>query len=151
LGVSLETAGFLLGNLYWMGALVGRFVGSYLLMRQSAQRLLAGAAACAATLCLTVAMTRGLIAASAALYVGLFNSIMFPTIFTITLDRAGVARSATSGLLCLAIVGGAALPYGVGLIADRASLSAAFLLPMIAYAAIGVFATSAAVQSTRRL
>lgn len=151
LDVSLETAGFLLGNLYWMGALVGRFVGSYLLMHQSAQRLLTVAAACAATLCLTVAATHGFVAAAAALAVGLFNSIMFPTIFTITLDRAGVARSATSGLLCLAIVGGAALPYGVGLIADRTSLSTAFLLPMIAYAAIAVFAASAAVQPMRQL
>ena len=68
---------------------------------------------------------------------------MFPTIFTITLERAGVSQASTSGLLCVAIVGGAILPYAVGLMADRASLSAAFFIPMAAYAVIVIFATLA--------
>ncbi len=144
LNLPLETAGFYLANIYWMGALVGRFIGSYLLTRIAAPLLLGCAAAMAALLCVTVVLTDGLIAACAALAVGLFNSIMFPTIFTLTLERAGVARSSTSGLLCLAIVGGAILPYSVGMIADNVNLSIAFIVPMLAYAIITLFAMLAA-------
>jgi FHS family L-fucose permease-like MFS transporter len=140
LGLPLRTAGFYLANIYWMGALAGRFIGSWLLTRVAAPRLLGWAGAAASLLCLTVALSRGHLAAYAALAVGLFNSIMFPTIFTITLERAGVSRSSTSGLLCLAIVGGAALPYVVGRIADSAGITIAFLVPMAAYAVIFVFA-----------
>lgn len=144
LNLPLETAGFYLGNIYWMGALVGRFIGSYLLTRIAAPVLLALAAAVASLLCLTVGLTSGPVAAYAALTVGLFNSIMFPTIFTITLERAGVAQSSTSGLLCVAIVGGAILPYAVGKFADNVSLPLAFFVPMAAYAVIVVFAVLAA-------
>ncbi|KAF0185258.1 MAG: sugar MFS transporter [Hyphomonadaceae bacterium] len=140
LDISLEKAGFYLANVYWMGALAGRFIGSGLLTRIAAPRLLGLAAVIAALLCATVMLTNGPVAACAALAVGFFNSIMFPTIFTITLDRAGIARSATSGLLCVAIAGGAILPFAVGLIADRMTLSVSFIAPMIAYAAIAMFA-----------
>ena len=75
----------------------------------------------------------------AALSVGLFNSIMFPTIFTITLERAGVSQASTSGLLCVAIVGGAILPYVVGQMADQSSLTLSFTIPMTAYAVIAIF------------
>lgn len=140
LDLPLETAGFYLANLYWMGALVGRFLGSFLLTIVRAPALLACAAGSATILCLFVALSDGPAAAYAALAVGLFNSIMFPTIFTITLERAGVSQSSTSGLLCVAIVGGAILPYVVGQLADRASLSVAFFIPMAAYGVIALFA-----------
>ncbi len=140
LDLPLETAGFYLANIYWMGALIGRFAGSYLLTRIAAPRLLAAAAALASALCLTVALSSGPVAAYAALAVGLFNSIMFPTIFSISLERAGVAQSSTSGLLCVAIVGGAILPYAVGQFADHVSLTLAFAIPMIAYGVITLFA-----------
>jgi MFS transporter, FHS family, L-fucose permease len=140
LGLPLKTAGFYLANIYWMGALIGRFIGSWLLTRVAAPRLLGIAGAAASLLCLTVALSDGHVAAYAALGVGIFNSIMFPTIFTITLERAGVAQSSTSGLLCLAIVGGAVLPYAVGRLADSTSITIAFLMPMAAYAVIFVFA-----------
>lgn len=143
LKVPLETAGFYLANIYWMGALIGRFIGSYLLTRIAAPKLLVIAAASAAALCMIVVTNQGPIAGFAALSVGLFNSIMFPTIFTITLQRAKVAQAATSGLLCLAIVGGAILPYTVGRIADLASVSLAFALPMLAYVYITGFALRA--------
>ena len=143
LNLPLETAGFYLANIYWMGALVGRFIGSYLLTRISAPKLLAAAAAVNTLLCLTVALNSGAVAAYAALSVGLFNAIMFPTIFTIALERAGVAQSSTSGLLCVAIVGGAILPYAVGRFADSVSLELSFFLPMLAYAVITVFAVLA--------
>jgi FHS family L-fucose permease-like MFS transporter len=141
LDLPLETAGFYLANIYWMGALIGRFVGSYLLTRIAAPKLLMTAASMASLLCLTVAFSTGPIAAYAALAVGLFNSIMFPTIFTITLERAGVSQASTSGLLCVAIVGGAVLPYVVGQMADQSSLTLSFVIPMLAYAVIAIFGT----------
>lgn len=139
MNLPLEIAGFYLANIYWMGALIGRFLGSYLLTRVAAPKLLLAAASCASLLCLVVAFTGGPTAGYAALAVGLFNSIMFPTIFTITLERAGVSQASTSGLLCVAIVGGAILPYVVGQMADQSSLTLSFLIPMLAYAVIAIF------------
>ena len=87
-------------------------------------------------------------AAVCALAIGLFNSIMFPNIFTLTLERSTASAAATSGLLCLAIVGGAVLPPATGYIADSisgsAGLHAAFLLPMVAYILICAFAVRSA-------
>jgi FHS family L-fucose permease-like MFS transporter len=143
LGVSLERAGKLL-SLYWLGAMVGRFAGSALLTRLRAVRLLSIFAFVAALLCLTVSQGAGVLAAGCALAIGLFNSIMFPNIFTLTLERSTASPAATSGLLCMAIVGGAVLPPITGLIADSAGLHTAFLLPMAAYALICVFAITAA-------
>ncbi|MBY4636531.1 sugar MFS transporter [Sphingopyxis sp. XHP0097] len=143
MGLPLEVAGFYLANIYWMGALIGRFIGSYLLTIVRVPILLGIAASVATTLCLVVAVSSGPLVGYAALAVGLFNSIMFPTIFTITLERAGVSQASTSGLLCVAIVGGAVLPYAVGHMADSASLSASFFIPMAAYAVIAVFAVLA--------
>jgi FHS family L-fucose permease-like MFS transporter len=143
LGLPLQTAGFYLANIYWMGALAGRFLGSWLLTRIAAPRLLAAAAAAASALCLIVLLAGGPLAGWSALAVGLFNSIMFPTIFTITLERAAAPQSATSGLLCLAIVGGAILPWTVGLLADAAGPVIAFAVPMAAYAYIAAFALRA--------
>jgi FHS family L-fucose permease-like MFS transporter len=150
LGVTFEKASRLL-SLYWLGAMVGRFAGSALLMRFRATVLLALAAATAAVLCLGVNQGVGGVAAICAIAVGLFNSIMFPTIFTITLERSSASAAATSGLLCMAIIGGAVLPRIAGLIADAAGLHAAFLLPMAAYAAISVFAMMAAKARVARI
>jgi FHS family L-fucose permease-like MFS transporter len=112
-------------------------------MRVPATRLLAGCGVLAGLLCLTVLVTSGPVAGYAALAIGFFNSIMFPTIFTITLERSGVSQSSTSGLLCLAIFGGAILPIAVGTIADRFGLSASFIVPLAAYGFIAVFAVAA--------
>jgi MFS transporter, FHS family, L-fucose permease len=143
LAVSAETAGRLL-SLYWLGAMVGRFIGSALLIRIPAGRLLTVAAFAAGLLCLTVSQSSGVTAAAAAIVVGLFNSIMFPTIFTLTLERSTAPVSATSGLLCMAIVGGALLPVLAGLVADAGSIALAFLVPMAAYFGIALFAAAAA-------
>jgi FHS family L-fucose permease-like MFS transporter len=143
LDVTLERAGKLTA-LYWLGAMIGRFVGSALLTRLRATLLLGIAAATAAVLCLSVSQGAGMVAAGCAISVGLFNSIMFPTIFTLTLERSSASAAATSGLLCMAIIGGAILPQVTGRIADAAGLHAAYLLPMAAYAAISVFAMMAA-------
>jgi FHS family L-fucose permease-like MFS transporter len=132
-------------SFYWGGAMVGRFIGSGLLfvVKQRAPWLLAMFALVAATLCLVVSQSHGATAAYLALSIGLFNSIMFPVIFTSTLERSTAAPAATSGLLCLAIVGGAILPFIFGSIADAAGLHAAYFLPAVAYVLIVVFAIAA--------
>ena len=117
-------------------------------MKQRAPWLLAIFAVGAATLCLAVTQMHGATAAYLALSIGLFNSIMFPVIFTATLERSTAAPAATSGLLCLAIVGGAILPYIYGMIADAAGLHAAYFLPAVAYVLIVVFAIAAAKAKT---
>jgi FHS family L-fucose permease-like MFS transporter len=142
-GVSLVQAGKLV-SIYWSAAMVGRFLGSALLRRVSAGRLLAAAAVCAALLCLTVRLTPGSAAGVAALSVGLMNSIMFPVIFTLTLERSRASQAATSGLLCMAIVGGAFLPRLAGHIADASGLRAAYIVPLLAYLCISAFGFAAA-------
>jgi FHS family L-fucose permease-like MFS transporter len=139
MNVSYEKAGRLL-SLYWGGAMVGRALGSVVLMRVSASRVLAAAAAIALVLCLVVIQSEGEFAGAAALAIGFFNSIMFPTIFTLTLERSSAPTAATSGLLCMAIVGGAVLPVAMGLAADRVGLSPAFFVPLVSYACIAIFA-----------
>jgi FHS family L-fucose permease-like MFS transporter len=143
LGLPLERAGGYLANFYWGGALLGRLVGTALLTKVRAGRLLATCGVIAALLCLTVVARGGPVSGYAALAIGLFNSIMFPTIFTITLERSGVSQSSTSGLLCLAIFGGALLPLAVGQMADRFGLGISFAVPLLAYAFIAIFALAA--------
>jgi len=147
LNVTPERAGKLV-SLYWLGAMLGRFAGSALLARVRAVRLLSINAFMAAVLCLAVSQGAGVFAAACALVIGLFNSIMFPNIFTLTLERSTASAAATSGLLCMAIVGGAVLPPATGFIADSisgsAGLHAAFLVPMVAYILICAFAVTAA-------
>ena len=140
LGLPFEVAGGYLANFYWGGALCGRVVGTLLLTRLRANRLLAACGIIAASLCMTVFVGHGPLIGYAALAIGFFNSIMFPTIFSITLERSGVSRSATSGLLCVAVFGGALLPVTVGAIADRFGLGAAFAVPLVGYVFIAMFA-----------
>lgn len=143
LGLPFEEAGVYLANFYWGGALAGRLVGTILLTRVRAAHLLAACGTVASLLCVTVLVGEGPVSAYAALAIGLFNSIMFPTIFSITLERSGVSQSATSGFLCLAIFGGAILPLGVGTIADRYGLNISFAVPLLAYIFIALFALAA--------
>jgi FHS family L-fucose permease-like MFS transporter len=149
LNIPMDQAGKMV-SYYWGGAMVGRAIGTVLLflVKQRAPWLLAGFALIAATLCLVVSQTHGGTAAYLALSIGLFNSIMFPVIFTSTLERSTAAPAATSGLLCLAIVGGAILPVIFGPIADQAGLHMAYFLPAVAYALIVVFAISATKAKT---
>lgn len=147
LGLPLETAGNYLANFYWGGALCGRIVGTLLLTRVRPAQLLGACGLAAGLLCFTVLAASGPVTGYAALAIGLFNSIMFPTIFSITLERSGVAQSSTSGLLCVAIVGGALLPMAVGAIADRFGLGLSFIVPLCAYCVIAMFALAARKQA----
>jgi FHS family L-fucose permease-like MFS transporter len=146
----LEEAGKLVA-IYWGGAMVGRFIGTFLLRFIPAGWLLALCTIVAAALCLVVTQTGGTTAAYAALSIGLFNSIMFPTIFTLTLERSTAPSSATSGLLVFGIIGGAVLPLLAGHIADRSGdvLNPAFFVPVLGYAALTIFAIAAARTAPR--
>jgi FHS family L-fucose permease-like MFS transporter len=133
-------------SFYWGGAMVGRLIGAALLTRVPAGVLLTVNTIIAAILCLVVTQTTGTTAAYAAIGVGFFNSIMFPTIFTLTLERSTAPVSATSGLLCTAIVGGAVLPLIGGMLVDDAAeiFNPAFFVPLVGYALLAVFAVGAA-------
>lgn len=141
-GVSVEEAGKAVA-FYWGGAMVGRAIGSVLLARFSAPKLLASFAAIAALLCIYIANIGGVGAGFVALAIGLFNSIMFPVIFTITLERSSASEEATSGLLCTAIIGGAFVPLLVGKISELTSYHAALVVPAICYLLISLFALRA--------
>jgi FHS family L-fucose permease-like MFS transporter len=151
LGLPFEVAGGYLANFYWGGALCGRLVGTLLLTRLRADRLLAACAVVAAALCLIVLVGHGSLVGYAALAIGFFNSIMFPTIFSLTLERSSVAQSATSGLLSAAILGGALLPLAVGGVADHFGLSSAFAVPLLGYAFIAIFALAARERRAERM
>lgn len=149
LGLAEVDAGRMV-SLYWGGAMVGRFIGALLMTRVRAGVLLTINTAIAAALCLVVTQTSGETAAYAAIGIGFFNSIMFPTIFTLTLERSGAPASATSGLLCTAIVGGAVLPILGGMVADAsATLNPVFYVPLAGYAVLTVFALAAARSKAR--
>jgi FHS family L-fucose permease-like MFS transporter len=138
-GVSVEEAGKAVA-FYWGGAMVGRAIGSGLLARFNASGLLATFTAIACAMCIYVASVGGVSAGFVALCIGLFNSIMFPVIFTITLERSSASAEATSGLLCTAIVGGALIPLLVGKFSEITSYHAALIIPAACYAVLCLFA-----------
>ena len=137
--VPLQTAGKYV-SLYWGGAMIGRLVGSALLTRVPAPRLLAVFTAVACALCLFVFSAGGVPAGYAALSIGLFNSIMFPVIFTITLERSTASEETTSGFLCFSIVGGAAIPPLAGLVSQHTTYVTSFIVPAACYAVLCLFA-----------
>jgi MFS transporter, FHS family, L-fucose permease len=142
LGMSPEEAGKHV-PFYWGGAMVGRFAGTYLLRVFSPGKVLACAAAAVIALLLISANTTGLVSGWSLLAVGLFNSIMFPTIFSLACEGLGPRAAEGSGIICVAIVGGAVVPLITGHGADWAGLKAALVVPAICYAGIlsfGIYA-----------
>jgi FHS family L-fucose permease-like MFS transporter len=120
-------------SMYWGGAMVGRLAGSFLLVRFNPRRLLATFAAIAALLLLTTILTNGPVAMVSVIAIGLFNSIMFPTIFALGIERMGPLTGKASSLLIMAIVGGALLPWAQGFLADSIGVQHAFVLPLLCY------------------
>ena len=118
---------------YWGGAMIGRFVGAYLTRILPAGRVLSIFALLAIVMIAISITTNGLISMWSILAVGLFNSIMFPTIFTLTLEGLGELKAQASGLLCMAIVGGAIIPFLFGSLIDGFGFKTAFLLTMLCY------------------
>ena len=139
MGLAEQAAGKLIG-LYWGGAMIGRFIGSALLRMYSPGKLLASVAIGAITLILISTQTTGMVSGYSLLAVGLANAIMFPTIFTLACEKLGSRAADGSGIINVAIVGGAVVPLLTGIIADlTGSLAIAFVLPMACYAIIAVF------------
>ncbi len=131
-GLSERAAGNYLA-LYWGAAMVGRFIGAGLLRMFDPGRVLA-ACALGAVLLLVISMSSsGGLAMGSALAVGLCNSIMFPTIFALAVAELGPRTGEGSGLLCMAIVGGAIVPLIMGFLADRVGLTPAFCVPLVCY------------------
>lgn len=120
-------------SIYWGLAMVGRFLGSAVLAKVSAGRVLACNALVAVALALVSGGTTGIVAAASVLAIGLANSIMFPTIFTLALEDLDEDTANGSALLCMAIVGGAIIPVIYGATADRIGLGHALIVPAACY------------------
>jgi len=139
MGLQEQAAGKLIG-LYWGGAMVGRFIGSAVLRVLSPGKVLAFVSIAAITLLVISTQTTGDVAGYTLLAVGLTNAIMFPTIFTLACEKLGSRAADGSGIINVAIVGGAIIPLLTGVIADlTSSLAIAFMLPMACYAVIAGF------------
>ncbi len=120
-------------SLYWGGALVGRFIGFAVMRYVSPGKSLAVTALGSMALVLTAIFTDGSLAMWAIIAVGLCNSIMFPTIFSMALHGLGKFTGQGSGILCMAIVGGAIVPFIQGILADTIGLQISFLVPAACY------------------
>jgi FHS family L-fucose permease-like MFS transporter len=129
-------------SLYWGGAMVGRFLGSWLMAFLPPRRLLSLFAVVNVLLVLTTMLSHGQVAVVSIIVIGLFNSIMFPTIFALGIERLGPMTSKASSLLIMAIVGGAVVPYLLGVLADHVGLQHAFALPLLCYAYIVFYGLS---------
>jgi MFS transporter, FHS family, L-fucose permease len=128
---SLRAARF--ASYYWTGAMIGRFAGSALLCRIRQGKLLGICAVAASLLVWVTLFSTGSVAVWSIVIVGLFNSIMFPTIFTLGIDGMGKLTSQASGILFLGVVGSATLPVVQGTLADRVGIHHAFILPALYY------------------
>lgn len=143
LALGARDAGILLGY-YWAGAMIGRFVGGFVLRIGNPGRILTCYTVAAIALITLSAYSTGTIAGWSLVLVGFTNSIMFPTIFSIATEGLTDDAPRASGLLCTAIVGGAIVPLLVGLVADHHGLTASLLVPVICYAVIGAYGLYAA-------
>jgi len=126
-------------SMYWGGAMVGRFIGSWLLTKVRTSIVLGTAALVACGLVATSMVTHGHTAMWAILAVGLFNSVMFPSIFTVGLSGLGPLTSKGSSLMVAAIVGGALIPLAEGHLADKIGVQHAFVIPAVCYVYIALF------------
>ena len=124
---------------YWGGAMIGRFIGALVMQKIAAGKVLAFNSVIAIGFVSLAIMSSGSLAMWSLLAVGLFNSIMFPTIFSLAIKDLGTSTSQGSGILCLAIVGGAIIPLMQGVLADSIGLQLSFILPAVCYAYIAYF------------
>jgi FHS family L-fucose permease-like MFS transporter len=139
MGLQEQAAGKLIG-LYWGGAMIGRFIGSAVLRVISPGLVLAFVSAGAILLILVSTSTTGTVSGYSLLAIGLMNSIMFPTIFTLACEKLGTRAADGSGIINIAIFGGAVIPLLTGIVADvSGSLAAALILPALCYAIIAGF------------
>jgi len=140
-GLTVQHAAKLV-SFYWGGAMVGRFIGSAVLQKFRTGTSLGIVAVIAGLLVATSMLSFGSIAVWSMLVVGLFNSIMFPSIFTLGIAELGPLTGKGSGLLVTAIVGGAIIPFAEGALADRIGIHHAFILPILCYLFIAYYGYS---------
>ena len=137
-------------SFYWAGAMVGRFLGAGLLRKFRAGHLLGAFTICASSLVSLSMLTHGHFAMWSILAVGFFNSIMFPTIFSLGVAELGPLTGNASGILNMAIVGGAIVPLIQGAIADRIGIHHAFFVPVICYLYILYYGLSGSKPNSER-
>ena len=140
-GLTIQTAAKLV-TFYWGGAMIGRFIGSAVLQRVAAGKLVGLCALVACGLVVTSMLSFGYVAVWTMLAVGLFNSIMFPTIFTLGIAELGPLTGEGSGILVSAIVGAALIPLAEGALADRIGIHHAFIFPALCYVYIAYYGFS---------
>ena len=145
-GMEIAEAGEMVGY-YWGAAMVGRLVGAFLMNYIASTKYLAANAAIAILMIIVSMNTSGDTAMWSILAVGFFNSIMFPTIFTLAVKGLGSMTSKGSGLVCQGIVGGALIPVIQGVAADSVGIQLSFVVPMLCYIYIGWYALRGADQS----
>ena len=126
-------------SFYWGGAMLGRVIGFAVMRYVSPGKTLAVNAACVIALIFAAIFSQGQVAMWSLIAVGLFNSIMFPTIFSMALNKLGAFTGQGSGILCMAIVGGAIVPFAQGFLADVIGLQMSFLVPAACYTFILYF------------
>uniref|UniRef100_A0A7V2ZI63 L-fucose:H+ symporter permease n=1 Tax=Ignavibacterium album TaxID=591197 RepID=A0A7V2ZI63_9BACT len=134
-------------SFYWGGAMVGRFIGSAVQRKIKPGTVLGFNAIMASLLVVISMLSNGQVAMWSILLVGLFNSIMFPTIFSLAIRGLGKHTGQASGILCMAIVGGAVIPVIQGLIADSIGIHHAFILPVLCYLFIAYYGFKGSVPS----
>jgi FHS family L-fucose permease-like MFS transporter len=138
-------------SLYWLGAMIGRFIGAAVLQKLSTRTVLGTVAVVACLLVLTSMASTGWLAMGTIICVGLFNSVMFPSIFTLGIEGLGPLTGKGSGLLVQAIVGGAIIPVAEGALADHIGIHYAFILPALCYIYIAYYGFKGSVNKTQPL
>ncbi len=126
-------------SLYWLGAMIGRFIGSAGLQKLPTRAVLGTVAVVACVLVVISMLSTGWLAMVTIILVGLFNSVMFPSIFALGVEGLGPLTAKGSGLLVQAIVGGAIIPVAEGALADRIGIHHAFILPALCYIYIAFY------------
>lgn len=147
MGITAVEAGRMLA-LYWGGAMVGRFVGAFILRMFSPGLVLTSFAVAAIALIALSGISSGAVAGWALVLVGFFNSLMFPTIFSLGTEGLTDDAPRASGIMCTAIVGGALVPPLFGLVADASGLKIALIVPVVCYVTIAAYGLWAARRST---
>lgn len=136
---SLESAGYYL-SYYWGGAMIGRFIGAFITIKYPAHKVLFVHAVMAIILVTFTIFGSGIFAMCCILAVGFFNSIMFPSIFVLSTQGLGKFVEKGSGIICMAIVGGAVIPFLQGLFVDHFNLNYSYIIPCLCYIYIAIFA-----------
>ena len=135
-------------SLYWFSAMIGRFIGAAGLQKLSTRAVLGTVAVVACLLVVTSMLSHGWLAMATIILVGLFNSVMFPSIFTLGVEGLGPLTAKGSGLMVQAIVGGAIIPVAEGALADHIGIHHAFILPALCYIYIAYYGFKGSVHKT---